>query len=60
MGLVDGKAKEKLQDVIELLAPIIKKMGAYSSDPLIHAEHVIENASERAKQATDILEELMK
>jgi hypothetical protein len=50
---------KKLQDAIKLLNPIIEKMGIYSQDPLTHAEHVIENASERAKQVTAILEALL-
>jgi hypothetical protein len=50
---------KKLQDAIKLLNPIIEKMGVYSQDPLTHAEHVIENASERAKQVTAILEALL-
>jgi len=52
--------KQKIQDVIELLEPVIKKMGAYDPDKFTHAGHVIENASERAKQVTAILEDLMK
>jgi len=48
------KTKE-LEQIFELLRQIEEKRGAYSQDRLTHAENVINNASEKAKEIRLIL-----
>ena len=50
---------EKIREAKELLIEVVEKRGAYSRDQLTHAENVIENASERAKKATEILDDVL-
>ena len=50
---------EKIHEAKELLIEVVEKRGAYSLDPLEHAKNVMENASERAKKATEILDEVL-
>lgn len=51
--------KQKITESIELLSEVVEKRGAYSQDHLQHAENVIENASERARKATEKLKEVL-
>lgn len=51
--------KEQVQEMLELLQEVVEKRGAYSKDHLQHAENVIENASERTREVTDILKDLL-
>ena len=51
--------QQKLQEATELLKGVVEKRGAYSQNHLIHAENVINNASQKASKVTVILSELL-
>ena len=51
--------RQKLQEATELLKEVVEKRGAYSQNHLVHAENVINNASEKASKVTVILSELL-
>ena len=51
--------QQKLQEATELLKEVVEKRGAYSQNHLVHAENVINNASEKASKVTVILSELL-
>ena len=55
-----SELKKKLSPIFEMLSEIEEKRGAYSQNPLTHAENVINNSSENAKKIRLILEGLLK
>lgn len=52
--------KEQVEQIKELLQPIIKKTGPYKMDPQEFAWSVMESSTEKAKEILKILEEASK